>query len=207
MPYRSGQTTLGKWPCQGETTTHVHRRSSLPPRPHSAGRRVREVPRHVHRRSSLPARPHSAGRRVREEPRHRYTCGQPCGQITLINILQAHLSWCNLHPRNCKSPQLYPERNGQRKRIVRQTKETITGAYLLWAFFARDIFFSTDEEYGSVCFSQVISICSRQSQRGVWSAAVQYGFCDRFRAYKLLPFPLVVEKNLKCHRRRAELDL
>ena len=37
----------------------------------------------------------------------------------------------HLHPRNCISPPpLYPERNGQRKRIVRQTKElsTITGA-------------------------------------------------------------------------------
>ena len=29
--------------------------------------------------------------------------------------------------------------NGQRKRIVRQTKETIKGAYLLWAFFATGV--------------------------------------------------------------------
>ena len=116
--YRSGQTALGRSLCQGGATTHLHRRSSLPARPHSAGRRVREEPRHtftggqipacqtalgrspcqggaathIHRRSSLPARPHSACRRVREEPQHRYTCGQSCVQITLINILQAHLS-------------------------------------------------------------------------------------------------------------------
>ena len=131
----AGQTALGRSLCQGGAATHAHRRSnpcrpdrtrqvavsgrsrdtrtqavkSLPARPHSAGRRVREEPRHtltsgqipagqtalgrspcqggaathVHRRS-LPARPHSAGRRVREEPRHRYTDGQiPAGQTAL----------------------------------------------------------------------------------------------------------------------------
>ena len=191
----AGQTALGRSPCQGGAATHIHRRSnpcrpdrtrqvaisgrscdthsqavkSLPARPHSAGRRVREEPRHtftgsqipagqtalgrspcqggaathLHRRSnpcrpdrtrqvavsgksrdthsqavkSLPARPHLAGRRVREEPRHTYTGSQipagqtalswsqcqggaaththvanPVGQITLIKILQAHLS-------------------------------------------------------------------------------------------------------------------
>ena len=126
----AGQTALGRSPCQGGAATHAHRRSnpcrpdrtrqvamsgrsrdtrsqavkSLPARPHSAGRRVREEPRHtltggqipagqtalgrspcqggaathVHRRSSLPARPHSAGHHAREEPQHRYTCGQTC---------------------------------------------------------------------------------------------------------------------------------
>ena len=127
----AGQTALGRSPCKGGAVTHVHRRSnpcrpdrtrqvavsgrsrdtrsqavkSLPARPHSAGRHVREELRqHVHRRSnpcrpdhtrqvavsgrshdtrtqvvkSLPARPHSAGCCVREEPRYRYTCGQPC---------------------------------------------------------------------------------------------------------------------------------
>ena len=52
--FPASQTALGRSPCQGGAATHVHRRSSL------------------------PARPHSAGRCVREEPQHRYTCGQPC---------------------------------------------------------------------------------------------------------------------------------
>ena len=53
------------------------------------------------------------------------------------------------------APLLYPERNGQGKRIVRQTKELspITGATYYGLFFATDAFFSTDEEYGSLCFS------------------------------------------------------
>ena len=144
----AGQTALGRSPCQGGAATHVHRRSnpcrpdrtrqvavsgrsrntrtqavkSLPARPHSAGRRVREEPRHTYTGGQIPAglpRPHSAGRRVREEPRHTYTGGQipagqttlgrspcqggaatqidthvanPVGRITLIKILQAHLS-------------------------------------------------------------------------------------------------------------------
>ena len=50
----AGQTALSWSPCQGGAVTHVHRRSSL------------------------SARPHSAGHRAREEPRHRYTCGQLC---------------------------------------------------------------------------------------------------------------------------------
>ena len=157
-----GQTALGRSPCQGGAATHIHRQSnpcqadrtrqvavsgrsrntrtqavkSLPARPHSAGRRVREEPRHtfignqippgqtalgrspcqggaathVHRLSnpcradrtrqvavsgrshdthteavkSLPARLYSAGRRVREEPRHTFTGGQiPAGQTAL----------------------------------------------------------------------------------------------------------------------------
>ena len=77
---------------------------SLPARPHSVDRRVREEPQHtftggqipagqtalgrspcqggaathVHRWSSLLARLHSAGHRAREEPRHTYTGGHPC---------------------------------------------------------------------------------------------------------------------------------
>ena len=108
--FPAGQTALGRSPCQGGATTHVHRRSSLQARPHSAGRRVREEPRHTYTgglpcrpdrtrqvavsgrsrdtRSqavkSLPARQHSAGRRVREEPRHTFTGGQiPAGQTAL----------------------------------------------------------------------------------------------------------------------------
>ena len=49
----------------------------------------------------------------------------------------------HLHPRNCISPPpFYPERNGQRKRIVRQTKElsTITGATYYGLLFATDAF-------------------------------------------------------------------
>ena len=52
----------------------------------------------------------------------------------------------HLHPRNCISPPppLYPERNGQRKRIVRQTKElsTITGATYYGLFFLPQMPFS-----------------------------------------------------------------
>jgi len=140
--FPAAQTTLSRSPCQGR-------------------------PRHTYT-GGLPCWPDRTWQVVVSgRSRDTDTRGQPCGQITLINILQAHLSGCNLHPRNCKSPQLYPERNGQRKRIVRQTKGTITGKYLFWVFFATDVFFSTDEEYGSLCFSRVISICSRQSQRGV----------------------------------------
>ena len=100
----SGQTALGRSPCQGGAATRVHRRSN-PCRPdrtrqvamsgRSRDTRTQAVipagqttlgrspyqggaATHVHRRSSLPARPHSAGHRAREEPRHRYTCGQPC---------------------------------------------------------------------------------------------------------------------------------
>ena len=128
-------------PCQEGDATHVHRQSSLLARPYSAGRCVREEPWHTYTGlSSLPARPHLAGRRVREETQHRYTCCQP--NWPLIKILQAHLSWCNLHPRHYKSPQLYPERNDQRKRIVRQTKEfsTMTGAAYYGYFCHRCLF-------------------------------------------------------------------
>ena len=107
----AGQTALGRSPCQGGAATYLHRRSnpcrpdrtqqvavsgrsrdthsqvvkSLPARPHSAGRRVREEPRHTFTGGQiLPARPHSAGRRVREEPRHTFTGGQiPAGQTAL----------------------------------------------------------------------------------------------------------------------------
>ena len=66
--------------------THVHRRSN-PCRPDRT-RQVAVSGRSRDTRSqavkSLPARPHSAGRRVREEPRHTYTGGQiPAGQTAL----------------------------------------------------------------------------------------------------------------------------
>ena len=77
--YRSGQTALGRSPCQGGAVTHVHRRSNpciqtaLGRSPCQGGAAT-----HVHRWSSLPVRLHSAGRRVREEPRHMYTGSLPC---------------------------------------------------------------------------------------------------------------------------------
>ena len=239
----AGQTALSRSPCQGGAATHIHRRSnpcwpdrtqqvtvsgksrdtrsqavkSLPARPHSAGRRVREEPRHmftggqipagqtalgwspcqgggathVHRRSnlcwpgrtrqvavsgrsrdtrtqavkSLPAKPHSAGCRVREEPRHTYTgsqipasqtalCWSPCqgGAATQIHmwptlLARSHsLKYCKLTSLDASSSkELYittttlAERNGQRKRIVRQTKEssTITGATYYGLFLSQ----------------------------------------------------------------------
>ena len=120
----AGKTALGRSPCQGGAAIHPHRQSSL------------------------PARLHSAGRRVREGTQHRYTRGKPW--ITLIKILQAR---SNLHLRHYKSLQLYPERNGQRKRIVRQTKELSTITGITMGFFATGVFVSTDEEYGSLSFS------------------------------------------------------
>ena len=105
----AGQTAFGRSLCQGGAATHIHRRSSL------------------------PARPHSAGHRAREEPRHTFTCGQipgdqtalswsPChgGAATQIHmwptlLARSHsLKYCKLtsldafsskelHPRNCKA--------------------------------------------------------------------------------------------------------
>ena len=65
-------------------------------------------------------------------------CGAT-GQITLIKILQAHLSRCIFIQGT-----VHPERNGQRKRIVRQTKElsTITGATYYGLFFLPQMPFS-----------------------------------------------------------------
>ena len=82
----TGQTALGRSPCQGGAATHVHRRSN-PCRPDRT-RQVVVSGRSRDTRSqavkSLPARPHSAGRRVREEPRHTFTGGQiPAGQTAL----------------------------------------------------------------------------------------------------------------------------
>ena len=82
----AGQTALGRSPCQGGAATHVHRRSN-PCRPDRT-RQVAVSGRSHDTRSqavkSLPARPHSAGRRVREEPQHTYTGGQiPAGQTAL----------------------------------------------------------------------------------------------------------------------------
>ena len=76
----AGQTALGRSLCQGGAATQIHRWSN-PCRPDRtrqvavSGRSHDTCSQVV---KSLPARPHSAGRRVREEPRHRYTCGQPC---------------------------------------------------------------------------------------------------------------------------------
>ena len=82
----AGQTALGRSPCQGGAATHIHRRSN-PCRPdHTRQVAVSGRSRDTHSQvvKSLPARPHSAGRRVREEPRHTYTGGQiPAGQTTL----------------------------------------------------------------------------------------------------------------------------
>ena len=72
------QTALGMSPCYGGATTHVQRWLSLPARPHSTGRRVREEPiTHVHRWSFLAARPHSTSRHIREELQHS-SGGHPC---------------------------------------------------------------------------------------------------------------------------------
>ena len=100
----AGQTALGRSPCQGGAATHVHSRSnpcrpdrtrqvtmsgrsrdtrtqavkSLPARPHSAGRRIREEPRHIHRRSN-PCRPdHTQLVTVSGRSRDTYTGGHPC---------------------------------------------------------------------------------------------------------------------------------
>ena len=79
--YRSGQTALGRSPCQGGAATHVHRQSSLPDRPHSAGHRVREEPRHTYT-GDLPCRP-DCTRQVAVSGRSRDTRTQavfPAGQ-------------------------------------------------------------------------------------------------------------------------------
>ena len=81
-----GQTALGRSPCQGGAATHLHRQSN-PCRPDhtrqvAVSGRSRDTPSQAVK--SLPARPHSAGRRVREEPRHTCTGGQiPAGQTAL----------------------------------------------------------------------------------------------------------------------------
>ena len=178
----AGQTGLGRSPCQGGAATHAHRRSnpcrpdrtrqvavsgrsrdtrsqavkSLPARPDSAGRRVREEPRHTLTGGQIPAGQTVLGRSpcqggaathvhrrsnpcwpdrtwqvaVSGRSRDRYTCGQPCWPDHTHENTASSPFLMHLHPRNCISPPpLYPERNGQRK-IVRQTKElsTITGA-------------------------------------------------------------------------------
>ena len=65
----AGQTALGRSPCKGGATTHVHRRSN-PCRPD----RTRQV---------------AVSGRSRDTDTH---VANPVGQITLIKILQAHLS-------------------------------------------------------------------------------------------------------------------
>ena len=84
--YRSGQTTFSKWLCQEGATTHVHRQSNhcRPDRTRQVAVSGRSRDTCSQAVKSLPARPHSAGRRVREEPRHTYTGGQiPAGQTAL----------------------------------------------------------------------------------------------------------------------------
>ena len=80
------QTALGRSPCQGGATTHAHRRSNLcwPDRTRQVAVSGRSRDTRSQAVKSLPARPHSAGRRIREEPRHTFTGGQiPAGQTAL----------------------------------------------------------------------------------------------------------------------------
>ena len=82
----ASQTALGRSPCQGGAATHVHRRSNpcRPDRTRQVAVSGRSRDTRTQAVKSLPARPHSAGRRVREEPRHTYTGGQiPAGQTAL----------------------------------------------------------------------------------------------------------------------------
>ena len=82
----AGQTALGRSPCQGGAATHVHRWSNpcRPDRTWQVAVSGRSRDTRSQAVKSLPARPHSAGRRVREEPRHTYTGGQiPAGQTAL----------------------------------------------------------------------------------------------------------------------------
>ena len=82
----AGQTTLGRSPCQGGAATHVHRRSNpcLPDHTRQAAVSGRSRATRSQAVKSLPARPYSAGRSVREEPRHTFTGGQiPAGQTAL----------------------------------------------------------------------------------------------------------------------------
>ena len=82
----AGQTALGRSPCQGGAATHIHRQSNpcWPDRTRQVAVSGRSRDTHSQAVKSLPARPHSAGRRVREEPRHTYTGGQiPAGQTAL----------------------------------------------------------------------------------------------------------------------------
>ena len=82
----AGQTTLGRSPCQGGAATYIHRQSNpcRPDRTRQVAVSGRSCDTLIQAVKSLPARPHSAGRRVREEPRHTYTGGQiPAGQTAL----------------------------------------------------------------------------------------------------------------------------
>ena len=82
----AGQTALGRSPCQGRAATHIHRRSNpcRPDRTRQVAISGRSCNTHSQAVKSLPARPHSAGRRVREEPRHTFTGSQiPAGQTAL----------------------------------------------------------------------------------------------------------------------------
>ena len=114
----AGQPALGRLPGQGGAATHVHRCSSLPARLHLAGRHVREEPRHIYTGCHLCQPDHTRHVTMsRDEPQHTFTGGHPCwpdrtwqitmsgrshntdthvanpvGQISLIKILQAHLS-------------------------------------------------------------------------------------------------------------------
>ena len=83
----TGQTALGRLPCQlGGAVTHVHRRSN-PCRPDRT-RQVSVSGRSRDTRSQavkyLPARPHWTGSRVMDEPQHTFKDGQiPAGQTVL----------------------------------------------------------------------------------------------------------------------------
>ena len=82
----AGQTALGRFPCQGGATTHVHRRSNSyrPERTRQVAMSGRSRDTRSQAVKSLPAKPHLAGYRVSEEPRHTLTGGQiPTGQTAL----------------------------------------------------------------------------------------------------------------------------
>ena len=99
----AGQTTLGRSPCQGGAATHVHRQSNpyRPDRTRQVAVSGRSRDTHTQAVKSLPARPHSAGRRVREEPQHTYTGGQiPAGQTALDRSLCQRGAATHVHRRS-----------------------------------------------------------------------------------------------------------
>ena len=105
----------------------------------------------------------------------------------------------HLRPRNCTSPQLYPERNGQRKRIVRQTKElsTITGATYYGLFLPQIPFSPLMKNTAHFAFPELSP--SVEGDRDVVCEPPLYG---RLTSPSCLHY-IVVEKNPKGHRRRA----
>ena len=112
----TGQTALGRLPCQlGGAATHVHRRSN-PCRPDRTRQVAVSSRRSCDTRSQavkfLPGRPHSAGHRViYEEPRHTFTGGHiPAGQTALDRSPCQGGATTHVHRRSypCR-----PDRTGQ----------------------------------------------------------------------------------------------